>query len=80
LALLVSESIDLIISGKDKIEQLYITGGFARNQIFTKTLAKIYHDKSVFVSKIDNATALGAALVINDGFKEKIDLGLTEIA
>lgn len=79
LALLVSESIDLIISGKDKIEQLYITGGFARNQIFTKALAKIYHDKSVFVSKIDNATALGAALVINDGFKEKIDLGLTEI-
>jgi len=79
LALLVSESIDLIISGKDKIEQLYITGGFARNKVFTKALAKIYHDKSVFVSKIDNATALGAALVINEGFREEIDLGLTEI-
>lgn len=79
LALLVSESVDLIISGKDNIGNLYITGGFARNLIFTRALAKIYHDKSVYISKIDNATALGAALVINNGFKADIDLGLTEI-
>ncbi len=79
LVLLVSDSINLIISEKDNIENLYITGGFARNKIFTMAMAIIYYNKSVFISKIDNATALGAALLVNSNIKNKINIGLKQI-
>ena len=73
---LVADSVNLIISGKDQIENLYITGGFARNRLFRTMLATIFADKSVFVSEIDNATSLGAALVINNETSDSINLGL----
>ncbi len=78
LALIVADSINLIISGKENIEQLYITGGFARNKIFIKMLASIFENKSVFISEVNNATSLGAALVINKNYSN-IDLSLVHI-
>ncbi|MEN8122217.1 MAG: FGGY family carbohydrate kinase [Bacteroidota bacterium] len=79
LALIISESINLIISGKDKIENLYITGGFARNKIFTTMIAIVFRDKSVYISEIDNATSLGAALVLNKNANNNINLGLSQV-
>ncbi len=79
LAFIVSDSINLIINSKQKIKHLYITGGFARNKQFTHTLASINNQQSVFTSEIDNATALGAALVLNNNMNNNINLGLNKV-
>ncbi len=63
------QSIELILHDHDDIRFIYITGGFARNTIFTKVLATIYKNMSIYTSDIHNATSLGAALVLNDQFK-----------
>ncbi len=64
LSLLAVEAIDLIIPADGDIENIYITGGFSGNPLFTKILSEAYSMKNVFTSEISNATALGAALVI----------------
>jgi sugar (pentulose or hexulose) kinase len=64
LSELAVEAIDLIIPADNDIENIYITGGFSENQFFTKLISEAYPMKNVFTSKISNATALGAALVI----------------
>ena len=69
-------SVDLIIPKKDDIENIYISGGFARNEIFVRYLATRYSHKKVYTSEIDNSTALGAALVVYDQIGKKEDLSL----
>lgn len=78
LARFLKTSIDYIIPKKDDIENIYISGGFARNEIFVRTLATFYQQKKIYTSEIDNATALGAAMVVFDeiGNKEDLDLDL----
>ena len=72
-------AINLIIPKEDNIKKLYISGGFAKNEIFTTYIATKYSDKKVYTSELDNATALGAAMVIYDVFgsnsKPGLDLG-----
>jgi sugar (pentulose or hexulose) kinase len=75
------ESIRLILPEKDDTENIYITGGFAKNKIFVKLLARSFPFKKVYTSVINNASALGAALVIYNSITEKrpeLSLGLTE--
>jgi len=77
---LTAESINLIIGDKDNTKNLYVTGGFAKNDIFIEGLACRFRNKKVFTSDIPNATSLGAALVLikglDPGFHPKIDIGL----
>jgi sugar (pentulose or hexulose) kinase len=83
LVLLNTESIDLILTNGDDIKRIYVTGGFARNEIFVSLLANFFPDKKVFTSKVDNASALGAALVLTEKkgqvSKPDLDLGLKRI-
>jgi hypothetical protein len=76
------ESLSLIIPADDKTKTVYISGGFARNEIFVKLLAAWLPGKKVYTSEIDNATALGAAMVVWESTFGKevpaIDLGLKE--
>jgi sugar (pentulose or hexulose) kinase len=58
------EAINLTISENDDTKNLYITGGFAKNDLFIKLLASSYPHMKVYTSEVSNATALGAALVI----------------
>ena len=58
------ESYRMIIPADDETEVVYITGGFARNDSFVRLMAARLPDKRVFVSNIENATALGAAMTI----------------
>jgi sugar (pentulose or hexulose) kinase len=80
LTLLNKRSIDMVIPEKDDIGCIYISGGFARNEIFVRCLATLYSNKKVYTSEIDNATALGAAMVVYSAFgveNEPVpDLGL----
>ena len=65
LTRLVVQSVRLIIPRDDTTNHLYITGGFAKNPFFTGFMALAFQDKEVFTSEMDNATSLGAALVIS---------------
>jgi len=58
------EAIDLILPVDDDIENIYITGGFADNQLFYTLISNAYPMKYVYTSEISNTTALGAAIVI----------------
>ncbi|MCF0073305.1 carbohydrate kinase [Dyadobacter sp. CY261] len=53
-------SLDLV-NVKD-VHAIYIDGGFARNEIFTRLIAKNYPNHKVYVSDLPYATSLGAAL------------------
>lgn len=81
LAGLAVEAIDLIIPADNNIENIYITGGFSGNPLFTKLISDAYEMKNVYISEIANATALGAALVILPSLDplhiHPPDLGLT---
>ena len=75
------EAIKLILPENDDIENIYITGGFGKNKIFLKLLSRSFPSKKVFTSVINNASALGAALVILKSVSDKepeLNLGLTE--
>jgi len=77
----VVHSIGLIIAERDLTKHLYITGGFARNAVFNTILAMAFPDKTLFASEVDNASSLGAALVISEhvwkGAGGQLELGLT---
>ncbi len=74
------DSLGLIIPADDQTRVIYISGGFARNELYTKLLATRLPDKKVFTSEMDNSTALGAAMVVWEsafgGNMPAIDLGL----
>jgi sugar (pentulose or hexulose) kinase len=76
------ESIGLITEPGKPPGNLFVTGGFARNAIFTGLLAAHFNDSRVYTSEIANATSLGAAMVQAHHFKDvssEIDLGLQSI-
>ena len=81
LADLWERSIRLVIPEKDETENIYISGGFARNEIFVSLVKRYFPNKKVMTSEIDNSSALGAALVIAGTITDKeisgMDLGLT---
>lgn len=62
----VVSSIDLILPEDDITRELYITGGFTRNPIFTSLLASAYPGKKVYTAEMDDGASLGAAMVIAD--------------
>ena len=70
------ESINLVLPEKDETENIYITGGFSKNELFQNIISKAYPLKSVYTSEIANGSALGAAMVIS-GSKSSLNLGLT---
>lgn len=77
----VVHAIALIIAEKDTTKHLYITGGFARNAIFSTILSLAFPDKQIFTSEVDNASSFGAAMVMAEniwkGVTDHLDLGLT---
>ena len=69
------EAINLVLPVKDDTKNLYITGGFSKNDLFLNLITNAYPLKKVYTSQIANASALGAALIILDP-KPLLDLGL----
>jgi sugar (pentulose or hexulose) kinase len=53
-------SLDLV--GVNDVQAIYIDGGFARNEIFTKLIARHYTNHKVYATDLPYATSLGAAL------------------
>ena len=83
LTRLVVSSLYLIIPENDNTRCLYISGGFAKNELFTRLLASSFPNKEVYTSEIDNATSLGAALVLYKQFDlssmPELDLDLKKV-
>jgi sugar (pentulose or hexulose) kinase len=77
------DAFKMVLAKDDTTKTVYISGGFARNTIFTRLMATMLPDKKVYTSEIDNATALGAALAIwknaYGADAPLTDLGLNEI-
>ena len=75
-----ADAVKLVVPKNDITKSIYVSGGFARNETFVRMLATIFPDKKVFTSEVDNATALGAALMVWDAMeieaKPAINLGL----
>jgi sugar (pentulose or hexulose) kinase len=70
------EAVNLVLPKDDDTENIYITGGFSKNELFLRLISKAYPAKFVYTSEIANGSALGAALVIS-GLKSSLNLGLT---
>src|SRR5450759_3781581 len=71
------DSINLVLPANDETANIYITGGFSKNELFLNFITEAYPAKLVYTSEIANSSALGAALVIA-GTKSSLNLGLTE--
>jgi sugar (pentulose or hexulose) kinase len=63
-------SYKLVIPANDETELIYLSGGFARNEIFVELVKSAIPDKKIITSKINSSTALGAAMVISDVFEK----------
>ena len=84
LTRLAIRSIRLTVTSGDSTNRLFITGGFAKNRFFTGFLTCAFPGRKIYTSAVNNATSLGAALVIARNVwcdaPLKIDLELTESA
>ncbi|MFW5753192.1 MAG: FGGY-family carbohydrate kinase [Marinilabiliaceae bacterium] len=71
------EKIKLVLTREDDVKRLYVSGGFARNEIYVKLLAGFFPDKEVYTTQVENSSALGAALSIWDVMEKDVpDVGL----
>lgn len=57
--------------GKTRLKKIFIDGGFSKNPLYMNLLAESLPDFEIFASEIAQATALGAALVITDGWNKQ---------
>lgn len=67
-----AESIRLA-HGKNNIDKLIVTGGFSQNDFFVKLLASFFPEKNIYTSSLPNASALGAAMVVNNNEELQIN-------
>lgn len=56
-----------LVQGDEQPEKLIVTGGFSQNDFFVQLLASKFPDKKVYTTSLPHASALGAAMVINNG-------------
>jgi sugar (pentulose or hexulose) kinase len=77
-----ADAVKLVIPADDRTKAIYVSGGFARNEVYVRMLATIFPGMKVYTSEVDNSTALGAAVMLWEALeiKEKpvINLGLKE--
>jgi len=72
------DALHLVIPVNDNSKNIYISGGFANNEIFIRLIATYFQEKDVFISEIANSSALGAAM-ITGVFNNEVDLGLVKV-
>ena len=72
-------SVNLVLPKNDDISNIYITGGFSKNELFLNLITEAYPTKLAYTSEISNSSALGAALIIA-GIKPDLNLGLTSLS
>jgi glycerol kinase len=53
------------------IQKLFVDGGFGKNEIYMNLLAKAFPEMEVYAASVAQATSLGAALAIHEGWNTK---------
>jgi len=80
LTLECAKYLKLTFPAKGNVKSLVVSGGFARNMLYINYLVKLFPEKKVYTSQVDNASALGAALACSQKMVNqenlKLDLGL----
>ena len=66
LSLFETEQIERIIADRQQLDNIYIAGGFTNNDLFVKYMALFFDDMDIELSNIDNGTALGAAMILDN--------------
>ena len=64
----VISAIDLILDEDSHLKDVYISGGFNKNEIFVKFISLLKSDVSIRIPKVKNESALGAALLMKEYF------------
>jgi len=64
-----------LAEGTDTVNKLVVTGGVSKNDLFMSLLASFLPEKQVYTASLSHASALGAAMVVNnmDEEDESID-------
>ena len=60
-----------IIDAKNEIQDLYVDGGFSKNEVFMQSMAFVFKNHRIYAAKVSQSTALGAAMVLQDNCKDK---------
>jgi sugar (pentulose or hexulose) kinase len=71
-----------LAEGSKDIKKVIVTGGFSQSEFFTTLLASFLPEKKIYTSSLPHASALGAAMVVNNdtdkergkAFQEKLGL------
>jgi sugar (pentulose or hexulose) kinase len=66
-------STNLIIKGRrgNKAKKIFVDGGFRKNEIYMKLLAKVFPNIEIYGAKVAQASALGAALAVHEHWNQK---------
>lgn len=56
-----------LAEGPGQPDKMIVTGGFSQNDFFMRLLATKFPDKKVYTTSLPHASALGAAMVVNNG-------------
>jgi L-fuculokinase len=64
-------SLNLIIAKNNTISNIFVDGGFSKNNIFMHLLAKEYPQFNIFGAEVAQASALGAALILHEKWNKK---------
>lgn len=75
-----AHSIMLAMDKSDSTKKIFITGGFVKNDIFCRLLSTFLPGKQILKAELYNATALGAAMIVNKDIDIKdIHIQLEEV-
>ena len=64
-------SLDLLLM-KSPVKRLYVTGGFARNELFMSLMQAFYPGMELLIASVNNGSALGAALAMHDRWNDRV--------
>jgi hypothetical protein len=62
----INRSIELVLDQNNRLETIYISGGFILNPIFIDFIRKLKSEYNVRISDVKNESALGAALFMKN--------------
>jgi sugar (pentulose or hexulose) kinase len=65
----VHKGITRILDSQNNLKEIYISGGFNRNDIFVEYLQQMMPNQKIAFPKGENASALGAAMLMKDHLK-----------
>ncbi len=66
ISMMIYQSIKLILDKNNSLKNIYISGGFSKNTIFTYFLSLMMPKQSIKIATSENASALGAAMLMEN--------------